>query len=61
MNGYDFELNNQGYHLESDVGCYCSGRQMGRAEREEEFRAQIIDLVCKQRQKIEKKKKDEED
>ena len=54
-------LNNQGYHLVSDVGCYVSGRRMGQAEREEEFRAQIIEQTCRTREKLERKKyRDEE-
>ena len=54
-------LNNQGYHLDTFVGCYCSGRKMGEAERQEEFRAEIIEQTCRTRRKLERRKyKDEE-
>lgn len=53
-------LNNQGYHLDVDVGCYMSGKRMGQAEREEEFRAEMIEQECRTRRKLEKIRDDEE-
>lgn len=48
-------LENQGYHLVTDPGYYVSGRRMGPAERQEEFRAQMIDAQCDERRKIERR------
>jgi hypothetical protein len=53
-------LNNQGYHLDVDVGCYMSGKRMGQAEREEEFRAEMIEQECRTRRKLERIRDDEE-
>lgn len=53
--GVQFEIKNQGYHLESDVGYYVGGRRMTEAEREEEFRAQMIDAICAERRKKERR------
>ena len=56
---YDYEMAmvipNQGYHLEADVGYYVSGRLMTPAEREEEYRAQMIDAIVAERQKKERR------
>ena len=56
MSDYEVKvLNNQGYHLDTDVGYYMSGRRMGPNERAEEFRAQMIDAQIAERQKLERR------
>ena len=61
MNDMDFgseilcAAKNQGYHLVTDVGYYVGGRRMGPAERAEEYRAQMIDVMVDERQKIERR------
>ena len=53
MSDYEFGMIlNQGYHLDTDAGYYVSGKQMGRAEAEEEYRAERIDVFIVECQRI---------
>jgi len=56
MSDYEFGvILNQGYHLDTDAGYYVSGKQMGRAEAEEEYRAEMIDAKIAERQRQERR------
>lgn len=52
-------LMNQGYHLESDVGYYNGSLKIGPNEREEMYRAEMIEYEANQRLKHDKKRKED--
>lgn len=53
-------LMNQGYSLATDSGWYGNTLKTGPAEREEMYRAEMIDMMCDERLKHEKRKEDDE-
>jgi len=48
-------LEQNGLHLETDVGYYICGQRLGPEEREEVFRAEMIDAMVAERQKMERR------
>lgn len=48
-------LNRQGFHIETDVGYFNSNRQMGPDERQEEWRAAMIEAKVEQQRKLERR------
>ena len=61
INALNMEMMNQGYSLATDSGWCGTSLSMGPAEREELYRCEMIDLVCSERLKREKRGDDDED
>lgn len=58
---FNAEMLNQGYSLATDSGWCGTNLSMGPAEREEMFRCEMIDVICSERSKREKRGDDDED